>query len=78
MRINDKSSNSLIKISNNLREEITRDVLESFGIDLSKQNLAYHDKTKPVWTQQILDNKSLKKRARPFFNNGWQKFRIPT
>jgi hypothetical protein len=47
-------------MSESIREEITRDVLEYFGIDLSKQELAYHDKTKPVWTQQILDKKSLK------------------
>lgn len=47
-------------MSETIREEITRDVMETFGIDLSNQELVHHNKTKPVWTQQILDNKSLK------------------
>ena len=60
MKIKNSSTEDLLKISEGMREEITRDVLESFGIDLSKQELVYHNKTKPVWTQQILDKKSLK------------------
>jgi len=68
MRIKDKSTDKLIKMSETVREEITRDVMETFGIDLSHQELAYHDKTKPVWTQQIRDNKSLKNELDSFLN----------
>lgn len=55
-------------MSEEVREEITRDVLESFGIDLSKLKLGYHDKTKPLWTQNILDEKSLKTELDFFLN----------
>lgn len=68
MRIKDKSTDNLIKMSETVREEITRDVMETFGIDLSHQELVYHDKTKPVWTQQIRDNKSLKNELDSFLN----------
>ena len=66
MRIKDNSTNDLIKMSENVREEITKDVLDTFGIDLSFQELVYHDKAKPVWTQQIRDNKSLKQELDSF------------
>ena len=68
MRIKDNSSDSLIKMSENVREEIARDVLDTFGIDLSCQELVYHDKTKPAWTQQIRDNKSLKQELDSFLH----------
>jgi hypothetical protein len=68
MNIKDNSTEKLIKMSEGVREEITRDVLETFGIDLSTQGLTHHDKTKPVWTQQIRDNASLKKELDSFFN----------
>ena len=55
-------------MSERIQEEITRDVLETFGIDLSKKELEHHDKTKPVWTQQIRDNKSLKNELDSFLN----------
>ena len=68
MKIKVNSTKDLIEMSEVVREEITRDVLETFGIDLSKQELEHHDKTKPVWTQQIRDNKSLKNELDSFLN----------
>jgi len=68
MRIKDNSTDDLIKMSENVREEITKDVLDTFGIDLTSQELVYHDKTKPVWTQQICDNKSLKQELDSFLH----------
>jgi hypothetical protein len=64
----DNSTDKLIKMSECIREEITRDVLDTFGINLSEQELVHHDKTKPVWTQQIRDNKSLKNELDSFLN----------
>ena len=55
-------------MSESVREEITRDVLDTFGIDLSNQELVYHDKTKPVWTQQIRDNSALKQELDSFLS----------
>jgi hypothetical protein len=55
-------------MSENVREEITKDVLDTFGIDLTSQELVYHDKAKPVWTQQIRDNKSLKQELDSFLH----------
>jgi len=66
MQIKDNSTGNLIKMSENIREEIARDVLDTFGIDLSFQELVHHDKAKPVWTQQICDNKSLKQELDSF------------
>jgi hypothetical protein len=54
------SSDDLIKRSKTIQADIIREVMDSFGIDISSKELVHHDKTKPVWTQQILDNKSLK------------------
>jgi hypothetical protein len=68
MKIKNNSTDELIKMSETVREEITRDVMETFGIDLSHQELVHHDKTKPVWTQQIQDNKSLKTELDSFLN----------
>ncbi len=68
MRLRDNTTENLIKTSESVREEITRDVLDTFGIDLSNQELEHHDKTKPVWTQQIRDNKALKKELDSFLN----------
>lgn len=68
MRIEDNSTDDLIKMSENVREEITKDVLDIFGIDLASQELVYHDKTKPVWTQHIRDNKSLKQELDSFLH----------
>lgn len=68
MRIKDNSTDFLIKMSENVREEITKDVLDTFGIDLTSQELVYHDKAKPVWTQQIRDNKSLKQELDSFLH----------
>ena len=68
MRIKDNSTDYLIKMSENVREEITKDVLDTFGIDLTLQELVYHDKAKPVWTQQIRDNKSLKQELDSFLH----------
>jgi hypothetical protein len=68
MRIKDNSTDDLIKMSENVREEITKDVLDIFGIDLASQELVYHDKAKPVWTQQIRDNKSLKQELDSFLH----------
>lgn len=68
MRIKDNSTDDLIKMSENVREEITKDVLDTFGIDLTSKELVYHDKAKPVWTQQIRDNKSLKQELDSFLH----------
>lgn len=68
VKIKNNSTDELIKMSETVREEITRDVMETFGIDLSHQELVHHDKTKPVWTQQIQDNKSLKIELDSFLN----------
>lgn len=68
MKIKSNSTRDLIEMSEGIRGDITRDVLETFGIDLSKQELTHHEKTKPVWTQQILDNKSLKNELDSFLN----------
>ena len=68
MHIKDNSTDNLIKMSENVREEITKDVLDTFGIDLTSQELVYHDKAKPVWTQQIRDNKSLKQELDSFLH----------
>ena len=68
MRIKDNSTDNLIKMSENVREEITKDVLDTFEIDLTSQELVYHDKAKPVWTQQIRDNKSLKQELDSFLH----------
>ena len=66
MKLRDTATENLIQMSENVREEITRDVLDTFGIDLSNQELVHHDKTKPVWTQQIRDNKALKQELDSF------------
>jgi len=68
MKIKRNSTDELIKMSETVRDEITRDVRETFGIDLSHQELVHHDRTKPVWTQQIQDNKSLKIELDSFLN----------
>ena len=68
MKIKLNSTQDLIEMSEGVREEITRDVLETFGIDLSKQEIIHHEKTKPVWTQQIRDNKSLKNELDSFLS----------
>lgn len=68
MRIKTNSTKDLIRMSEGVREEVTRDILETFGIDLSKQELEHHDKTKPTWTHQIRDNKSLKNELDSFLN----------
>ena len=68
MKIKSNSTRDLIEMSEVVREEITQDVLETFGIDLSKQEIIHHEKTKPVWTQQIRDNKSLKNELDSFLN----------
>ena len=68
VKIKNNSTEELIKISETVREEITRDVMKAFGIDLSHQELVHHDKTKPVWTQQIQGNKSLKIELDSFLN----------
>lgn len=68
MIIKNNSTDELIKISETVREEITRDVMETFGIDLSNQELVHHDRSKPVWTQQIQDNQSLKIALDSFLN----------
>ena len=68
MRIRGNSTDDLIKMSENVREEISRDVLDTFGIDLSSKELVHHDKTKPVWTQNIRDNKSLKRELDSFLH----------
>ncbi len=66
MKLRDNTTESLIKMSESVRDEITRDVLDTFGIDLSNQELVHHDKTKPVWTQHIRDNKALKQELDSF------------
>ena len=63
MHVKDNSTDRLVKKSGVIREEITRDVLEIFGIYLCTQELTHHAKTKPVWTQQIQNNQSLKNSA---------------
>jgi len=68
VKIKHNSTDELIKMSETVRGEITRDVMETFGIDLSHQELVHHDRTKPVWTQQIQDNKSLKIELDSFLN----------
>lgn len=68
MRIKGNSTDNLIKMSESVREEIARDVLDTFGIDLLRTKLVHHDKTKPVWTQQICDNKSLKQELDSFLH----------
>lgn len=68
MKIKSNSTRDLIEMSEGVREEIIRDVLETFGIDLSKQEIVHHEKTKPVWTQQIRDNKSLKNELDSFLS----------
>ncbi|HXU95887.1 MAG TPA: hypothetical protein VFP45_05570 [Candidatus Nitrosotalea sp.] len=68
MKIKTNSTRDLIEMSEGVREEITRDVLDVFGIDLSKQEIIHHEKTKPVWTQQIRDNKSLKNELDSFLS----------
>lgn len=64
----DNTTENLIKKSEGIRDEIARDVREIFGIDLSDQGLVHHDKAKPVWTQNICDNKSLKRELDSFLN----------
>ncbi len=66
MKLKDNATDKLIKMSESVREEITREVLDTFGIDLSNQELVHHDKTKPVWTQQIRNNKALKQELDSF------------
>lgn len=66
MKFRDASTSDLIKMSESVHDEITKDVLDAFGIDLSNQELVHHDRTKPVWTQKIRDNKSLKKELDSF------------
>lgn len=68
MKLVDNATDKLIKMSECVRDEITRDVLDAFGIDLVNQELVHHDRTKPVWTQQIRDNKSLKQELDSFLN----------
>lgn len=68
MKLKEDTTDKLIKMSESVRDEITRDVLDTFGIDLSSKKLAHHDKTKPVWTQQIRDNRSLKQELDSFLN----------
>jgi hypothetical protein len=54
------STDKLIRMSEGIRKEITLEILENFGIDLSTQKCFHHKNTKPVWTQQIRHHKSLK------------------
>lgn len=61
-------TDDLVKMSECVREEITRDVLDTFGIDLTCQDLVHHNKEKPVWTQQIRDNKALKQELDSFLS----------
>ena len=68
MTIKSNSTDELVKMSEIVREEITRDVMETFGIDLSHQELVHHDRSKPVWTQQIQDNQALKIELDSFLN----------
>ena len=68
VKLKDDTTDSLIKMSERVRDEITRDVLDTFGIDLSNKELVHHDQTKPVWTQQIRDNKSLKQELDSFLS----------
>ncbi|MDE1725076.1 MAG: hypothetical protein KGH76_04170 [Thaumarchaeota archaeon] len=66
MKFKDASTSDLIKMSENVHNEITKDVLDAFGVDLSSKELVHHDRTKPVWTQKIRNNKSLKKELDSF------------
>jgi hypothetical protein len=68
VKFKDNSTDKLVKISEDIHKEITQDILDTFGIDLSNLELVHHDKTKPVWTQQIRDNKSLKRELDSFLN----------
>lgn len=68
MKGSDNTTENLIKMSESIRDEITRDVFEMFGIDLPDQKPAHHAKTKPVWTQHIRDNKSIKKELDSFLD----------
>ncbi|HZS73766.1 MAG TPA: hypothetical protein VFA69_04605 [Candidatus Nitrosotalea sp.] len=68
MKLKNDTTDKLIKMSETVRDEITRDVLDTFGIDLSDKELVHHDKAKPVWTQQIRDNNSLKQELDSFLN----------
>lgn len=68
MKIKNNSTDNLIKMSEDIYAEITRDILDICGIDLSHQKLSHHDKTKPVWTQQIRDNEFLKQELDLFLN----------
>jgi hypothetical protein len=69
VKIKENPTDELIKMSEIVHEEIKRDIMETFGIDLTQQQeLVHHDKTKPVWTQQIQDNKSLKIELDSFLN----------
>lgn len=68
MKLKEDTTDKLIKMSESVRDEITRDVLDTFGIDLSNKELVHHDKTKPVWTQQIRDNWSLKQELDSFLS----------
>ena len=68
MKPKSDTTDKLIKMSETVRNEITRDVFDTFGIDLSDKELTHHDKTKPVWTQQIRDNRSLRHELDSFLN----------
>lgn len=68
MKLKEDTTDKLIKMSESVRDEITRDVLDTFGIDLSSKELVHHDKAKPVWTQQIRDNRSLKQELDSFLS----------
>ncbi|MDH2907008.1 MAG: hypothetical protein PXX83_02815 [Candidatus Nitrosotalea sp.] len=68
MKLKDDATAKLIKMSESVREEITRDILDTFGVDISKQELVHHDKTKPVWTQQIRGNRALKQELDSFLS----------
>lgn len=68
MKLKDNSTDKLVKMSVDVHAEITRDLLDTFGIDLADKNLVYHDRTKPAWTQQIQDNRSLKQELDSFLN----------
>lgn len=66
MKFKDASTSDLIKISENIHDEIKKDVLNAFGVDLTCKELVHHDRAKPVWTQKIRDNRSLKKELDSF------------
>lgn len=63
-----KSTEDLIELSENVRKEIVRDVFDTFGINLESNKPVHHENTKPVWTQQIRDNKSLKQELDSFLD----------